>query len=584
MDNEINNHPVEVSHESGRSLSPVLIGIGAVLLLAIGIGAGWYISSRPTTPPQTTPPAVVEEQEQVEEEKKSDEEKKPDEQKPEDPDTANNSLVAWQNPLPIRTSQLLSEDQYSDLVTLKVGTFTSGQYEGDALLLVYGSPNTMSFNDDFFHFVEHKNLRNNFPYTLLIKESSPVFEGDDYMPIQERTPRKIIYAEDNTTTFPELSFPKTIKGSSGQVLELADDTWEIFDISKYEFLFKEPTWGNVYVDKVSNTDDARVDDGFYLKAPNGTRRVYFITPPFIGKNKVANVTWNDGTKNLNEYTYTRVTGCGSMGYAAVIRNEFPETDLAASGKTVNGDPVLEFKKADHPYLQSIYDEDYWVYGDDKKKPYTDFVKEHPVFFWKDSFGRIIRFQNNEFIPPGECGKPVIYLYPENTTDVSVKLYPQGGFSVTEPEYNDGWNVTAFPNGAIVDKSSGLSWPYLFWEGTGGQYEKPTKGFVVAQKDVHDFLVSTLAKLGLNKQETYDFVTFWEPRMQGSPYYFVGFYGNRVMNELAPLDVTPKPDTVIRILMDYTPLEKPIKVEPQEIRTPARNGFILVEWGGVIRGK
>jgi hypothetical protein len=114
------------------------------------------------------------------------------------------------------------------------------------------------------------------------------------------------------------------------------------------------------------------------------------------------------------------------------------------------------------------------------------------------------------------------------------------------------------------------------------YETPDKGFVVAQNEVHKFLLGKLKQLGLNDKETADFMEYWEPKMQGSPYYFVTFMGNQAMEELAPLEITPKPDTVIRILMDFVPLEKPIKVEGFNIRTPERKGFTVVEWGGVRR--
>ena len=56
-----------------------------------------------------------------------------------------------------------------------------------------------------------------------------------------------------------------------------------------------------------------------------------------------------------------------------------------------------------------------------------------------------------------------------------------------------------------------------------------------------------------------------------------------VDDLAPLSISPKPDTVIRILMDFMPLQRPILVEGFNIRTPVRKGFTVVEWGGVLRG-
>lgn len=143
-------------------------------------------------------------------------------------------------------------------------------------------------------------------------------------------------------------------------------------------------------------------------------------------------------------------------------------------------------------------------------------------------------------------------------------------------------MLATPEGNLKDIYTNKNYPYLFWEGRGGIYETPKKGFVITQNKVHTFLIEKLTKLGLNEKERADFIEFWEPKMTGAPYYFVTFLGNISMDKIAPLTVEPKPDTVIRVLMDFTPLAQPISVECYDIKTPIRNGFTVVEWGGVLR--
>ena len=37
------------------------------------------------------------------------------------------------------------------------------------------------------------------------------------------------------------------------------------------------------------------------------------------------------------------------------------------------------------------------------------------------------------------------------------------FTYTYPTYNDGWEVTAYPDGRLINKADGTE-HYLFWEG------------------------------------------------------------------------------------------------------------------------
>ena len=52
-----------------------------------------------------------------------------------------------------------------------------------------------------------------------------------------------------------------------------------------------------------------------------------------------------------------------------------------------------------------------------------------------------------------------------------------------------------------------------------------------------------------------------------------------INEYMPLEFSAKPDTLIRVLMQFKGLDKPIQVEEQKLETTERNGFVAVEWGG-----
>jgi hypothetical protein len=256
------------------------------------------------------------------------------------------------------------------------------------------------------------------------------------------------------------------------------------------------------------------------------------------------------------------------------------TDLVVAGATQEGDIIFELKNTDSKMLKGVYD--YTFIPGTPKPTYAEFLKQHPLVFWVDPFGRLIGLQNSKFLPQAECGKPVIYLYPLKTTTTTVMLQPQGGFTYSEPNYVINWFVKAEPNGHLTDIRTNKEYPYLYWEGRGGYYEQPKQGWSVKRKDLPTFIPSKLKLLGLSKKEIADFMDFWLQRMQEKPYYFVTFMGNKTMDELAPLTVTPKPNTVIRVLMDYTPLDKPVQVKGYAIHTPKRTGFTVVEWGGVLR--
>jgi PKD repeat protein len=184
--------------------------------------------------------------------------------------------------------------------------------------------------------------------------------------------------------------------------------------------------------------------------------------------------------------------------------------------------------------------------------------------------------------PPLSAKPVIYLYPTKTEQVNVKVNPIDGFTKTDPSYGSGWNVVATPNSVLTNLSDGKTYPYLFWEGINEIADTPQEGFVVAQSDIPALLTQKLALFGLNAQERADFLAFWVPRLSQAPYYFITFTPRSEIDRMAPLSITPQPDTIIRVLMDYKPLDKPISVEPLQITPTGRNGFTVVEWGGIIR--
>lgn len=179
--------------------------------------------------------------------------------------------------------------------------------------------------------------------------------------------------------------------------------------------------------------------------------------------------------------------------------------------------------------------------------------------------------------PGECYKPVIYLYPEEETDISVNLILDGRLTCTYPAYNDGWTVTASPDGTLTD-AKGRTYNYLYWEGeTYARYDL-SKGFCVKGEDTTVFLEDALEKLGLTRREANEFIVYWLPQMQDNPYNIISFQTG-IYTNAAKLAVNPAPDTLIRVFMAWQASDTPVVLENQELSAPDRTGFTVVEWGG-----
>lgn len=192
-------------------------------------------------------------------------------------------------------------------------------------------------------------------------------------------------------------------------------------------------------------------------------------------------------------------------------------------------------------------------------------------------GLLMAWFLNSDISCGGVKKPVLYLYPTERTEVSVRLDFDGQITCTYPAYDDGWRVIADPDGTLTD-ATGQTYSYLYWEGEGKQKYDFSAGFCVAGKDTAAFLESALANLGLTRREANEFIVYWLPQMEGYDYNLISFQTDAYTDH-ARLQITPEPDTVIRVFMAWKPLSKAVDIQPQTLAAPERTGFTVVEWGG-----
>lgn len=176
-------------------------------------------------------------------------------------------------------------------------------------------------------------------------------------------------------------------------------------------------------------------------------------------------------------------------------------------------------------------------------------------------------------------KPVIYLYPQEEIQVSVKLGKENNITCSYPEYKNGWNVIAKPDGTLTDVETGRTLYCLYWEGIHSEKYDLTEGFVVKGDETIEFLEEKLSILGLNELEAQEFIIYWLPILQENEYNYIRFATLDEINNNMPLELSVKPDTLIRVLMQYKPLDEYVEVKEQKLVTPERKGFTVVEWGG-----
>jgi hypothetical protein len=179
-------------------------------------------------------------------------------------------------------------------------------------------------------------------------------------------------------------------------------------------------------------------------------------------------------------------------------------------------------------------------------------------------------------------KPVIYVYPEKSTQVSIKLDLKGKLGFTYPQYTNGWNFMADPDGTIHINNK--KYHYLFWDGTTNLLADKinwNEGFLVNKNNLVSFFEEKLSQMGLKSNEIEDYITYWCPLMDANETNYIHFMFNEEYNEYAPLTVSPQPDTMFRVFMIWSKADQKekLRLKEQTIQAFNRTGFSIVEWGG-----
>ncbi|MBI4407417.1 MAG: hypothetical protein HY565_02875 [Candidatus Kerfeldbacteria bacterium] len=387
---------------------------------------------------------------------------------------------------------------------------------------------------------------------------------------------------DDDTLYPELEHPAamTVSGLDLSLYTVGFQAYDLFvNISDELTEFGASDYGTVYslVTAVTTTyNDGSIEGKKYiLKLVDGSVAVYADTTAFLADDGSIIATFSERDSTFADRTFFQglvVGGCGVQGGNQYPIDMTPEA-LVQIGETEAGEPLYTIHADGNSTLRNGYESYLLGREADDVMSYTEYVQTEPLLLWPDAVGDYIIFTDTELMPAVECGKPLLYLYPTEPTQVAVNV--GANITVSEPAYNGGWNVLAQPTGTE-----------LFWEGKGwGTYPNITTGKVVATSTVEQTIRQDLTTVGLNETEIADFLEFWLPHMPNTPYVRLTWLDTKQMNQLAPLAIKPRPDTLLRVFLDFSGQVTPTTtLSPQTLTTTPRNGFTVVEWGGLLLGQ
>ena len=179
-------------------------------------------------------------------------------------------------------------------------------------------------------------------------------------------------------------------------------------------------------------------------------------------------------------------------------------------------------------------------------------------------------------------KPVIYLYPKTTTDISVWVELSSATMIAEypKTLNGKWEVTASPRGGLKDIRTGKKYSYLFWEAEMNNsfalnYDN---AHCVSSSDIESYLEASLKTLWLNTKEMNDFIVYWLPILESNPYSIIEWKTDEY-TQRAKLNISPKPDSLIRVFMVFKRSESQVQTWNPKLKRSRRKGYSVVEWWG-----
>lgn len=177
-------------------------------------------------------------------------------------------------------------------------------------------------------------------------------------------------------------------------------------------------------------------------------------------------------------------------------------------------------------------------------------------------------------------KPNIYLYPEEQTDIVVSFEHPELLTTVIPDYSGNWSVTAEPDGTLHSED-GQDYSYLFYESETQPFFFGNKeGWLIKADERAERYTEILTEYGFNEKEIADFVEFWVDKLPEGVDYMMYPNDTEIIDRAMPVSFSTEPDSIFRIWFTFEVYDDQEVPEP-EVEEFIRDGFTVVEWGGVI---
>lgn len=174
-------------------------------------------------------------------------------------------------------------------------------------------------------------------------------------------------------------------------------------------------------------------------------------------------------------------------------------------------------------------------------------------------------------------KPILYLYPEAEQEITVKLEHEEDIKTSYPQYTNGWQVLASPSGNL--KIGNKNYYALYWDEYSSNHTNFKEGFYVTKETALTFLEDKLNIIGLNERERNEFIMYWLPILEDNKKSLVYFELTEEREQNNKLIITPKPDSLLRVVIHIKKANHKYDIKEQELPSFKRTGFVAVEWGG-----